>query len=116
MRLILLLGLFTALVASGCASGSGASSGALRGQVQDTAGNPVADAIIKLKFQNPKDGTFIDSTMTDREGKFRVSMGKATSETPVILQVVKLGFRKHNELIAEPGEMEQPIVLQPLSK
>jgi hypothetical protein len=101
----------TVLVASGCNQGSGGGSG-IRGQVLDPAGTPVEGAIVKVKYQNPQDGSWVGSTMTDREGKFRVDAGRASSKSPVSVQVIKVGYRKYIYTVEDPRRAEPTITLE----
>jgi hypothetical protein len=114
MRNTLFIALLTVVVASGCNKGSGGGSGGIRGQVLDPNGTPVEGAIVKVKYQNPQDGSWISSTMTDREGKFKVDAGRASSKSPVDVHVVKLGFRKYIYSVQNPEHAEPTVTLEPI--
>jgi len=88
------------------------------GRVVDSAGKPIAGAVVTLTRHpdRPTEGPTHTAT-TDEDGRFDVGMTHApTKSMPFRLEVTKDGFVPHAEQLTGSASYEKDIVLQPIKK
>jgi hypothetical protein len=91
-KFLRVLSVLLCLLQFGCGFGKD-----IEGQVVDAQGNPVEGAVIKLVVWDSKKDDFptkiIETTQTGKNGVFGVNIGEENSETKLMMDVEKDGYK-----------------------